>query len=291
MANRKFFVLEGHPYGYHLCHHSSKIRCSFTRPTGAVSNEGASGGSSWQRKIENKDKSMMKFAMISSWISHTQEKTHGIQTMFIHFGTETTCHLPAFGFIIGPMEHMEWLQRLQWPVKKVLFVTTGRVSPDDVPRDSCDASCRSSFTKSQVDLVPSCVCAKRWFAALDSSSHGFKSMGCNEYKVFSKREKQRREKCINIGLSHIGYTNPPWFIITLALGIDCLHPVRPSTWTALVVALFAPGRPLEHPWSCHGGLVSLGQPSNIIQLNWQIFQLDDTRGSVSCRFILKISLP
>ena len=96
---------------------------------------GASGGSSWQRKIENKDKSMMKFAMIPSWISHTQEKTHGIQTMFIHFGTKTTCHLPAFGFIIGPMEHMECEKSPVWPLW---------VSPDDVPRDSCDASCRSS---------------------------------------------------------------------------------------------------------------------------------------------------
>jgi hypothetical protein len=101
-------------------------------------------------------------------------------------------------------------------------------------------------TKSQVAGAKLCL-RQDMVAALDSSSHGFKSMGCNEYKVFSKREKQRREKCINIGLSHIGYTNPPWFIITLALGIDSLHPVRPSTWTALVVALFAPGTPLEHP--------------------------------------------
>ena len=96
-ANRQIvsFLCWKNIHQYHLCHHSSKIRCSFTRPTGAVSNKGTSGGSSWQRKIENKDKSVMKFAMISSWISHTQEKTHGIQTMFTHFGTETTCHLPA----------------------------------------------------------------------------------------------------------------------------------------------------------------------------------------------------
>lgn len=161
----------------HLCDRSSKIRCSFTRPTGAVSNKGASGGSSWQRKIENKDKSMMKFAMIPSWISHTQEKTHGIQTMFIHFGTETTCHLPAFGFIIGPMEHMEWLQWLQWLVKKVqcdhfgsvlmMFLVILVMPPAEVR------------TKSQVAGAKLCL-RHEMVAALDSSSHGFKSMGCNE---------------------------------------------------------------------------------------------------------------